>query len=86
MDMNTDPEWLKRMAEKEDGGIVSVGELVSRLKPEPSPGPWATMAGAPWNVLDATGRRIAWFHGNDYQGESGSEDEANAALAKAQDH
>lgn len=49
-----------------------------------SPKPWATMAGAPWNVLDATGRRIAWCNGDDYNRPSTPEDEANAALmAKA---
>jgi hypothetical protein len=38
------------------------------------------MAGAPWNVLDATGRRIAWCNGEDYKKDSNAEDEANAAL------
>jgi hypothetical protein len=31
MQMNTDPEWLKRMAELEDGQPVSVGGWVSEL-------------------------------------------------------
>ncbi len=37
------------------------------------------MAGAPWNILDETGRRIIWCHGNDYKGNSSEEDEANAS-------
>lgn len=32
MHMNTDPEWLRQMAEKEDGCIVSVGGLVHDLE------------------------------------------------------
>lgn len=31
MKMNTDKGWLKRMAEKEDGGFVSVGGLIESL-------------------------------------------------------
>lgn len=40
--------------------------------------PLSTMAGAPWNVLDATGRRVALFHGNDLQGDPTPHDAANA--------
>ena len=47
---------------------------------KPAPGPWGLMAGMPANLLDATGRRIAWFNGDDYQSDSTPEDEANAAL------
>lgn len=31
MNLNIDPEWLKRMAEIEGNGIVSVGGLVSKM-------------------------------------------------------
>ncbi len=44
-----------------------------------TPGKWAQMSGAPWNILDEGGRRILWVHGNDYRGNSSEEDEANAA-------
>ena len=32
MKLNIDPEWLLRMAEKEDNKIVSVGGLVTRVE------------------------------------------------------
>jgi hypothetical protein len=32
MRLNTDPEWLKQAAEREDGCIVSVGGLVTDLE------------------------------------------------------
>ena len=32
MNMNTDTEWLKKKAEQEDGGFVSVGGLVLTLE------------------------------------------------------
>lgn len=32
MDMNVDPNWLLRMAEKEDGRIISVGGLVCDIQ------------------------------------------------------
>jgi hypothetical protein len=31
MELNIDPNWLIRMAEKEDSRIVSVGGLVARI-------------------------------------------------------
>lgn len=31
MNLNVDPDWLLRMAEKEANGIISVGGLVSRI-------------------------------------------------------
>ena len=31
MELNIDPNWLIRMAEKEDNGIVSVGGLATRI-------------------------------------------------------
>ena len=34
MELNIDPEWLKKMAEKEDGGCISVGGLVTRIAQE----------------------------------------------------
>lgn len=34
MQLNIDPDWLLRMAEKENNGIVSVGGLVTRLAKE----------------------------------------------------
>jgi acyl-CoA hydrolase len=32
LDIKIDPEWLGRMTEKEDGGCVSVGGLVTRIE------------------------------------------------------
>lgn len=32
MNMNIDPEWLKKMVDKEGNGIISAGGLVSRIK------------------------------------------------------
>ena len=34
MNLNISREWLLRMAEKEDNGIVSVGGLVARVDPK----------------------------------------------------
>src|SRR5207248_1089070 len=34
MKLNINPDWLRRMAEKEDNGIISVGGLVARVKAE----------------------------------------------------
>jgi HTH-type transcriptional regulator/antitoxin HigA len=34
MKLNINPEWLRRMAEKEGNGIISVGGLVARVKAE----------------------------------------------------
>lgn len=43
----------------------------------------ATMAGAPWNVLDESGLRVGLFHSNNLQGQATAEDEARAARAVA---
>ena len=32
------------------------------------------MAGAEWNILDSTGRRVAICHGNDLKGDATSDD------------
>jgi len=32
MDLNINPEWLRQMAEKEDGHIVSVGGLAMKME------------------------------------------------------
>ena len=45
-----------------------------------TPGPWGTMDGAPWNVLDASGCRILWVNRDDYRSESGKQDERDAAF------
>lgn len=41
------------------------------------------MAGAPWNILDNTGRRVAICHGNDLNGDPTHEDEQLAAFIVA---
>lgn len=49
MKLNIDPDWLLRMAEKEDNGIVSVGGLVTRvemnmgveIQPDMRPSQWS---------------------------------------------
>lgn len=48
-----------------------------------SPEPWATMAGAAWNVLDNRGVRIACCNREDFKKDSDAEDEENAKLMAA---
>lgn len=75
-------EWLARMADAEDavGGTVSVGGMdavdvppvaaergkPSRVLEGPIKLPVAQMAGCPWNLLDATGCRIALCGGDSH--------------------
>lgn len=42
--------------------------------------PLHQMAGAPWNILDDTGRCVAICHGNDLVGDASAEDRHLAAL------
>src|SRR5947209_4924719 len=48
MKLNINPDWLLRMAEKEDNGIVSVGGLVSRIETEAAAQTSPAMTLADW--------------------------------------
>lgn len=51
MNLNISREWLLRMAEKEDNGIVSVGGLVARVDPKAFAKPAAVPEPSVWSRL-----------------------------------